>query len=62
MLGGLVSIAFSWMQSYEQLALFRFLSGGFCLGVYVWGAFVLDPDYFFFKFDQINSAKFTNAE
>jgi MFS family permease len=37
MLGGLVSIAFSWMQSYEQLALFRFLSGfigaGFVVGI-----------------------------
>ncbi len=36
-LGGLVSIAFSWMQSYEQLALFRFLSGfigaGFVVGI-----------------------------
>jgi NNP family nitrate/nitrite transporter-like MFS transporter len=34
---GLVSIAFSWMQSYEQLALFRFLSGfigaGFVVGI-----------------------------
>ncbi len=36
-LGGLVSIAFSWMQSYEQLALLRFLSGfigaGFVVGI-----------------------------
>jgi NNP family nitrate/nitrite transporter-like MFS transporter len=36
-LGGLVSIAFSWMQSYEQLALMRFLSGfigaGFVVGI-----------------------------
>ncbi len=36
-LGGLISIAFSWMQSYEQLALFRFLSGfigaGFVVGI-----------------------------
>lgn len=36
-LGGLLSIAFSWMQSYEQLALFRFLLGfigaGFVVGI-----------------------------
>jgi NNP family nitrate/nitrite transporter-like MFS transporter len=36
-LGGLISIAFSWMQSYEQLALFRFFSGfigaGFVVGI-----------------------------
>ncbi len=36
-LGGLVSIAFSWTQSYEQLALMRFLSGfigaGFVVGI-----------------------------
>ncbi len=36
-LGGLISIAFSWMQSYEQLALMRFLSGfigaGFVVGI-----------------------------
>lgn len=36
-LGGLVSIAFSWMQTYEQLALMRFLSGfigaGFVVGI-----------------------------
>ncbi|CAC9487124.1 Nitrate/nitrite transporter [uncultured Gammaproteobacteria bacterium] len=36
-LGGLISIAFSWMQSYEQLALLRFLSGfigaGFVVGI-----------------------------
>ncbi len=36
-LGGLVSIAFSWMQTYEQLALLRFLSGfigaGFVVGI-----------------------------
>jgi len=36
-LGGLISIAFSWMQTYEQLALTRFLSGfigaGFVVGI-----------------------------
>ncbi len=36
-LGGLISIAFSWMQTYEQLALMRFLSGfigaGFVVGI-----------------------------
>jgi NNP family nitrate/nitrite transporter-like MFS transporter len=36
-LGGLISIAFSWMQSYEQLAMMRFLSGfigaGFVVGI-----------------------------
>lgn len=36
-LGGLISIAFSWMQTYEQLALLRFLSGfigaGFVVGI-----------------------------
>lgn len=36
-LGGLISIAFSWMQTYEQLALVRFLSGfigaGFVVGI-----------------------------
>lgn len=36
-LGGLVSIVFSWMQTYEQLALLRFLSGfigaGFVVGI-----------------------------
>lgn len=36
-LGGLVSIIFSWMQTYEQLALMRFLSGfigaGFVVGI-----------------------------
>ncbi|SMN00810.1 Nitrate/nitrite transporter [uncultured Candidatus Thioglobus sp.] len=36
-LGGLVSIVFSWMQTYEQLALVRFLSGfigaGFVVGI-----------------------------
>ena len=35
--GGLISIAFSWMQTYEQLALLRFLSGfigaGFVVGI-----------------------------
>jgi len=36
-LGGLISIAFSWMQSYEQLALMRFFAGfigaGFVVGI-----------------------------
>lgn len=36
-LGGLISIVFSWMQTYEQLALLRFLSGfigaGFVVGI-----------------------------
>ena len=36
-LGGLISIAFSWMQSYEQLAMMRFLAGfigaGFVVGI-----------------------------
>jgi len=36
-LGGLVSIAFSWMQNYEQLALMRFFAGfigaGFVVGI-----------------------------
>lgn len=36
-LGGLISIVFSWMQSYDQLALLRFLSGfigaGFVVGI-----------------------------
>ncbi|BAS68036.1 MFS transporter [Bathymodiolus septemdierum thioautotrophic gill symbiont] len=36
-LGGLISIAFAWMQTYEQLALLRFLSGfigaGFVVGI-----------------------------
>jgi len=36
-LGGIISIAFAWMQSYEQLALLRFLSGfigaGFVVGI-----------------------------
>lgn len=36
-IGGLISIAFSWMQTYEQLALLRFLSGfigaGFVVGI-----------------------------
>lgn len=36
-LGGLVSIIFSWMQTYDQLALMRFLSGfigaGFVVGI-----------------------------
>ncbi|SMN14023.1 Nitrate/nitrite transporter [Bathymodiolus heckerae thiotrophic gill symbiont] len=36
-LGGFVSIVFSWMQTYEQLALLRFLSGfigaGFVVGI-----------------------------
>ncbi len=36
-LGGVISIAFSWAQSYEQLALMRFLSGfigaGFVVGI-----------------------------
>jgi NNP family nitrate/nitrite transporter-like MFS transporter len=36
-LGGLISIVFSWMQTYEQLALVRFLSGfigaGFVVGI-----------------------------
>ncbi|MBC8493894.1 MAG: MFS transporter [Candidatus Thioglobus sp.] len=36
-LGGLISIAFSWMQTYDQLALLRFLSGfigaGFVVGI-----------------------------
>jgi len=36
-LGGLISIIFSWMQTYEQLALMRFLSGfigaGFVVGI-----------------------------
>ena len=36
-LGGLISIAFAWMQSYEQLALLRLLSGfigaGFVVGI-----------------------------
>jgi len=36
-LGGLVSITFSWMQSYEQLALMRFFAGfigaGFVVGI-----------------------------
>ena len=37
MLGGLISIAFAWAESYEQLALLRFLSGfigaGFVVGI-----------------------------
>lgn len=36
-LGGLISIAFSWVQSYEKLAILRFLSGfigaGFVIGI-----------------------------
>ena len=36
-LGGIISIAFAWMQNYEQLALLRFLSGfigaGFVVGI-----------------------------
>jgi len=36
-LGGIISIAFAWMQSYEQLAFLRFLSGfigaGFVVGI-----------------------------
>lgn len=36
-LGGLISVAFSWMQTYDQLALLRFLSGfigaGFVVGI-----------------------------
>ncbi len=36
-LGGLISIAFSWMQNYEQLALMRFFAGfigaGFVVGI-----------------------------
>ncbi len=36
-LGGVISIVFSWMQSYEQLAMMRFLSGfigaGFVVGI-----------------------------
>ena len=36
-LGGLISIAFSWMRSYEQLAMMRFLAGfigaGFVVGI-----------------------------